>query len=65
MLVLTRKVGERVVIASGIVVQVLEAHGQRIRLGIEAPLDVAIRREELDAIPAPEPVPQVVVRKPR
>jgi carbon storage regulator len=65
MLVLTRKVGERVLIDGGIVVQVLEVHGQRIRLGFEAPPDVVIRREELEAIPAREAAPQVPVRKPR
>jgi carbon storage regulator len=47
MLVLSRKVGERVLIADGILVQVLETHGQRIRLGIEAPGRIGIRREEL------------------
>jgi len=47
MLVLTRKVGERIVIGDGIVIQVLETNGHRIRLGIEAPSDVPILREEL------------------
>jgi carbon storage regulator len=47
MLVLSRKVGERVLIGEEIVLQVLEASGQRIRLGIEAPIGVGIWREEL------------------
>jgi carbon storage regulator len=47
MLVLSRKVGENVVIEGGIVIRVLEIGGGRLRLGIEAPPDVAIRRAEL------------------
>ena len=47
MLVLSRKAGERIVIDSGIVVTVLSVRGGRIRLGIEAPPGVVIKREEL------------------
>jgi carbon storage regulator len=47
MLVLSRKVGERIVIGDGVTVVVLAVHGQQIRLGIEAPKDVSIRRQEL------------------
>jgi carbon storage regulator len=47
MLVLTRKCGEKLRIAQEIVVTVLEVKGQRVRLGIEAPLDVSVLREEL------------------
>ena len=47
MLVLSRKVGERIVIGNGVTVMVLAVHGQQVRLGIEAPRDVSIRREEL------------------
>jgi carbon storage regulator len=47
MLVLTRKVGERIVIDDGIVVEVVEVHGNRVRLGICAPGGVPILREEL------------------
>jgi carbon storage regulator len=56
MLVLTRKIGERIVIADSIFIQVLEAKGQRIRLGVEAPPDVRIWREELAETPASYPV---------
>ena len=65
MLVLSRKVGERVVIAGGIVVQVLEVSGRRIRLGVEAPPEVAIWREELPAAWEPAPALQGTVREPR
>ena len=49
MLVLSRKVGEAVVIAGGIVVRVLDAGGGRIRLGVEAPEEVLVLREEIAA----------------
>ena len=48
MLVLTRKPSERILIGEDIVVQVLRIDGGKIRLGIEAPSDIPIRREELD-----------------
>jgi carbon storage regulator len=47
MLVLSRKVGERIVIADTVVVQVLAVRRGQIRLGISAPASVSIRREEL------------------
>ena len=52
MLVLSRKLGERIHIGDGIIVSVVSVEGQRVRLGIEAPPAVAIRREELHARPA-------------
>ena len=47
MLVLTRKLGEGIVIDDQITVTVLEVQGNQIRLGIEAPKEIPIRREEL------------------
>ena len=47
MLTLSRKPGERIVIASNIVVEVLEIQGGRVRLGITAPQQVEIYREEI------------------
>jgi carbon storage regulator len=47
MLVLTRKAGEGIVIDGGIVITVLEAHDRKVRLGIQAPDDVLVLREEL------------------
>ena len=47
MLVLSRKSGEKVLIGGNITVTVLEVQGNRVRIGIDAPLDVAILREEL------------------
>jgi carbon storage regulator len=65
MLVLSRKVGERLWIGDGIVVEVLEVYGQRVRLGIEAPRDVIIRREEVPAVPEVSSASPRVDRKPR
>ena len=47
MLVLSRKLGQDIVIGDGITVKVLHVAGGRIRLGIDAPRDCAIRRGEL------------------
>jgi carbon storage regulator len=49
MLVLTRKVGERLVLADTIVVTVLQIRSGQVRLGIEAPAKVPIIRDELKA----------------
>jgi carbon storage regulator len=47
MLVLTRRAGESVMIGDDIVITVLEARGDVIRLGIQAPRDVQVHREEV------------------
>ena len=47
MLVLSRNIGERIVINDNIVLTVLEIRGDRVRLGFEGPIDVPIHREEL------------------
>lgn len=47
MLVLSRRVLERVIIDGGIVVQVIEVKGDRVRLGFEAPKEIKINREEV------------------
>ena len=47
MLILTRRVGEKVVIDDDIVVSVLAVKGNQVRIGIEAPNDVNIHREEI------------------
>jgi len=49
MLVLTRKTGEKIQIDSDITITVLETHGNRVRIGIEAPPHVSILRSELQA----------------
>ena len=47
MLVLSRKVGEQIVIGRGVTVAVLAVNGQRVRLGVVAPDDVSIHRAEV------------------
>ena len=47
MLVLTRKIGERIRIGDTITVRVLEVRGSQVRLGVEAPAEVRIFREEI------------------
>jgi carbon storage regulator len=47
MLILTRKVGEMIRIGDNVTVRVLEVRGSQVRLGIDAPADVRIFREEI------------------
>jgi len=47
MLVLTRRAGESVMIGDDVVVTVLEARGDVIRIGITAPREVQVHREEV------------------
>ncbi len=47
MLVLSRKKNESIVIDERIVITVVEIRGDKVRLGIEAPRDVAIHRQEV------------------
>jgi len=47
MLVLSRKLNEKIVIDGGIVVTVVKIEGGQVRLGIEAPRDVKVFREEI------------------
>lgn len=51
MLVLSRKRDERIVIGDNIVITVVEVRGDKVRLGIEAPSEVPVHRQEiLDAL---------------
>ncbi len=47
MLVLRRKAGEAIVLNQVIVIRVLNVEGDRVKLGIDAPPDVIVVREEL------------------
>lgn len=47
MLVLSRKKDERIVIGDSITVMVVEIRGDKVRLGISAPKDVPVNREEI------------------
>ncbi|HEY3966190.1 MAG TPA: carbon storage regulator [Planctomycetaceae bacterium] len=46
MLILSRKLGESVVVGDGIVIRIVELRRSRVRIGIDAPLEVRIRRDE-------------------
>ena len=48
MLVLSRKESEKVLLGDDIVLTIVRLSGDRVRLGIEAPSDLLILREELD-----------------
>ncbi|HLZ64434.1 MAG TPA: carbon storage regulator [Ktedonosporobacter sp.] len=47
MLILSRKIGERIVIAGNITIAVLDIKGDRVKVGITAPLEVSANREEV------------------
>lgn len=47
MLVLSRKLGEKIVIGDNIVITVVKIDRNQIRIGIEAPSDISVYREEI------------------
>ena len=47
MLILTRRVGETLMIGDQVTVTVLGVKGNQVRLGVNAPKDVAVHREEI------------------
>ena len=47
MLILTRRVGEKLIIGEDVTVTVLGVKGNQIRIGIDAPRDVPVNREEV------------------
>jgi carbon storage regulator len=55
MLVLSRKLGERIFIGDNVVVTVFEIDRGKVRLGVDAPRDVPIWREEVRPPAAPAP----------
>jgi carbon storage regulator len=61
MLVLSRKLGEKIVVGENIVITVVKIDRNQIRIGIEAPQNVPVYREEIapqriEKKPRPEPV---------
>jgi carbon storage regulator len=70
MLILTRRVGETVMIGNEVTVTVLGVKGNQVRIGVNAPKDVAVHREEIyerirreedrDSRPGVSPVVKVV-----
>ena len=47
MLVLTRRLGETIVIGDDIVIKIVDIHGKQIRIGIDAPAEVSVYRGEI------------------
>lgn len=47
LLILTRRIGETIVIADNITITVLGIQGLQVRLGIQAPAEVSVHREEI------------------
>ena len=47
MLILTRRVGEKIIIGDNVTIALLGIKGNQARLGIEAPKDITVHREEI------------------
>jgi carbon storage regulator len=47
MLILTRRVGEALVIGEGVTLSVLGVKGNQVRIGVDAPKHVAVHRQEI------------------
>jgi carbon storage regulator len=47
MLILTRRVGETLIIGDDVIVTVLGIKGNQVRIGVKAPKDVSVHREEI------------------
>lgn len=47
MLILTRRVGENVIVGDDITISVIEVRGDAVRIGIQAPQAVSVHREEV------------------
>ncbi len=47
MLILTRRVGETIIIGDDVTITVLGTKGNQVRIGVNAPNDVSVHREEI------------------
>ena len=56
MLVLSRRESERIRLGDSIVVTVVQITGDKVKLGIEAPAEVRVLRDELESRRRPEPL---------
>jgi carbon storage regulator len=65
MLILTRRVGETVMIGDDVTITVLGVKGNQVRVGINAPKHVAVHREEIYERIKREQRPEVTDEKPK
>jgi carbon storage regulator len=66
MLVLSRKLGEEIIIGGDIRVRIVSIHGNQVRLGFVAPLEVDIKRQELleaNRLPRPNAIVEETLPK--
>lgn len=62
MLVLSRKESERIRVGDSITVTIVRVSGDKVRVGIEAPADLKVLRDELELIEEPkDPAPSAVI----
>ncbi len=47
MLILTRRAGEALIIGDDVVINILGIKGNQVRIGIDAPKDISVHREEI------------------
>lgn len=55
MLLLTRKAGQKIIISGNIEVTILSVRGPSVKIGIDAPLDIIVNRQEVEVDAAPDP----------
>jgi len=58
MLILSRNIGETIIIGDDIKVRIMQVQGSQVRLGIEAPMSVSVHREEIYACIQAEKIKQ-------
>lgn len=47
MLILTRKIGETLIIGDNVIVTMLDVKGNQVRIGVNAPKEISVHREEI------------------